>query len=70
MVKNLPAIQETQAGSLGRVDPLDKGMAIHSRILAWRIQLDRGTRWACVHGNHKESDMTEQLRLSLFRCLY
>ena len=37
MVKNLPAIQETQAGSLGREDPLDKGMATHSRILAWRI---------------------------------
>ena len=37
MVKNLPAIQETQAGSLGRDDPLDKGMATHPRILAWRI---------------------------------
>ena len=37
MVKNLPAIQETQVLSLGREDPLEKGMAIHSSILAWRI---------------------------------
>ena len=37
MVKNLPAMQETQAQSLGQEDPLEKGMAIHSSILAWRI---------------------------------
>ena len=37
MVKNLPVIQETQVQSLGREDPLDKGMATHSSILAWRI---------------------------------
>jgi len=37
MVKNLPAIQETQVRSLGWEDPLEKGMATHSRILAWRI---------------------------------
>ena len=37
MVKNLPAMQETQVQSLGREDPLEKGMAIHSSILAWRI---------------------------------
>ena len=36
-VKHLPAIQETQVRSLGQEDPLDKGMATHSRILAWRI---------------------------------
>jgi len=34
MVKNLPAIQETQVLSLGWEDPLEKGMAIHSSILA------------------------------------
>ena len=38
MVKNLPAMQETQLQSLGWEDPLEKGMAIHSSILAWRIQ--------------------------------
>ena len=37
MVKNLPAIWETQVQSLGHEDPLEKGMAIHSSILAWRI---------------------------------
>ena len=37
MVKNLPAIQETQLCSLDQVDPLEKGMATHSSILAWRI---------------------------------
>ena len=36
-VKNLPAMQETQVCSLGWEDPLEKGMAIHSSILAWRI---------------------------------
>ena len=37
MVKNLPAIQETQVRSLVSEDPLEEGMAAHSSILAWRI---------------------------------
>ena len=37
MVKNLPAMQETQVQSLGWEDPLEKRMAIHGSILAWRI---------------------------------
>ena len=36
MVKNLPATQETWVQSLGWEDPLEKGMATHSNILAWR----------------------------------
>ena len=36
-VKNLPAMQETRVRSLGREEPLEEGMAIHSSILAWRI---------------------------------
>ena len=36
-VKNLPAMQETRVGSVGREDPLEKEMATHSSILAWRI---------------------------------
>ena len=36
-VKNLPAVQETQVQSLDQKDPLEKGMATHSSILAWRI---------------------------------
>ena len=37
MVKNLPAIQETLVRSLGQEDPLEKRMATHSSILAWRV---------------------------------
>ena len=37
MVKNLPAMQGTWVQSLGQEDPLEKGMAAHSSILAWRI---------------------------------
>ena len=37
MVKNPPAMQETWVGSLGWEDTLEKGMATHSSILAWRI---------------------------------
>ena len=37
MVKNLPATQESWVRSLGQEDPLEKGMAIHSSTLAWRI---------------------------------
>ena len=37
MVRNLPAVQETRVQSLGQEDRLEKGMATHSSILAWRI---------------------------------
>ena len=37
MVKNLPAVQETRVQSLGQKDSLEKGMATHSDIPAWRI---------------------------------
>ena len=37
MVKNLPALQETQVQSLGQEDPLEVGMVTHSSIVAWRI---------------------------------
>ena len=37
MVKNLPATQETQVRPLGQKDPLEKGMATHISVLAWRI---------------------------------
>ena len=56
MVKNLPAMQETQVWSLDLEDPLEKGMASHSRILAWRIPWTEESDglyspWSC-----KESD--------------
>ena len=37
------------AQSLGQEDPLEKGMATHSSIPAWRIPMDRGAWWATVH---------------------
>ena len=62
MVKNLPAmkeLQETQFRSLGREDPLEEGMAIHSSILArkilWTEEPGRGLQSMGV----TESDMTE-----------
>ena len=36
-IKNLPAMQEMQVRSLGQKDPLEKGMATHSSVLAWRF---------------------------------
>ena len=38
MVKDLPTVQEAQVHSLGQEDPLEKEMATHSSLLAWRIQ--------------------------------
>ena len=50
MVKNLPAIQETQVQSLGQEDPLGKRIATHSSILAWRTpQTEEPGRQATVH---------------------
>ena len=37
MVKNLPAVQQTRVQSLSREDPLEKGIAMHSSVLAWKI---------------------------------
>ena len=50
MVKNLLAMQEIWVPSLGWEDRLEKGIAIHSSILAWRIPMDRGAWRATVHG--------------------
>ena len=49
MVKNLPAMQETWVPSLGWEHPLEKGMAVHYSILAWRIPWIGAWR-ATVHG--------------------
>ena len=71
MVKNLPVIQETQetkVRSLSWEDPLEKGMATHSSILAWRIS-QRVAWWALVGYSpwfHKKSGTTERLTLLLF----
>ena len=51
MVKNLPAMQKTQVQSLGWEDPLEKGMATHSSILAWRIP------WTEEHGGLQSTEL-------------
>ena len=51
-VKNLPAMQKTWVQSLGQEDPLEKEMATHSSILAWRIP------WTEEPGRSQELDMT------------
>ena len=79
-VKKQPAMWETWVQSLGWEDQLEKGMATHSHIFAWRIPMDRGTWWVAIQGitlqlvdyfvtlySRKESDMTEQLSLSPVR---
>ena len=69
MAKNLPAMQKTWVQPLGRQDPLEKGMATHSSILAWRIPRteEPGGLQSC---DHKESDLTEQLTppVIIFTC--
>jgi len=50
MVKNLSAMQETQVQSLGGEDPLEKGMATHSSVLAWRIPWTEKPGGLPVHG--------------------
>ena len=56
VVKNLPAMQETQVPSLGQEDPLEEEMATHSSVLTWR------TQWRNLVGyspwGRKESDVT------------
>ena len=58
VVKNLPAVWETEIRSLDGEDPLKKGKATHSSILAWRIPQTIYSPWGC-----KESDTAEWLSL-------
>ena len=50
MVKNRPAMKETQVQPLSQGDPLEKGMAIHSSILAWRIPWTEEPGGLTAHG--------------------
>ena len=64
-IKNLPAVQQTWVQYLCQEDPLEKRMATHSSILAWRISWTENlagySPWGC-----KESDTSEQLTLFTF----
>ena len=53
-VKRLPAVRETQVRSLGWKDPLEKGMATHSSILAWKIS------WTEKHGGLQSMGLQSQ----------
>ena len=64
LVKNLPATQETWVQSLGWEDPLEKGKATYSRILAWRIP------WTVYHGVTKSWTQLSNFYLSLYVKLF
>ena len=64
MVKNMPAMQETQVQSLGQEDSLEKGMATHSSILAWKIPWTEEPGRLHSQWGRKALDTTEQLTLS------
>ena len=61
-------MQETWVRSLGGEDPLEKGMAMHSSILAWKIPWRNQVDYSLW--GHKESDTTEWLTLSLFTSVW
>ena len=62
MVKHPTAMQETRVQSLGWEDPLEKEMATHSSILAWKIPWTEEPDRLYSPWGRKESDMTEQLK--------
>ena len=62
-VKNLPAKRKTWVWSLGGEDPLEKGLATHSSILAWRIPWTEKPGVGYSPWGHRELDTTEQLSL-------
>ena len=59
MERNLPAMQETRVRSLHWEDPLEKGMATYSSILAWKMPQTKEPGGATVHGGYKKLVMTE-----------
>ena len=59
MVRNLPANAGDLVGSLGPEDPLEKEMATHSGLLAWRIPWTEESLAGYSPWGHKESDTTE-----------
>ena len=59
MAKNLPAVRQTQVQSLGQEDPLEKGIATHSSILAWRIPWTERSLVGYSQWDLEELDTTE-----------
>ena len=69
LIKNLPAVQEARVRFLGWDDPLEKEMATHCSILAWKISWTEEPGGLQSWG-HKESGTTEQLTLSRQCCCF
>ena len=67
LVKNLPAVQETQVRSLGQKDPLEKEMATHSSTLAWKTPQTEKPGAGYSPWGHKKSDTTERLSIHMHR---
>ena len=67
MIKHLPAMQETWVRSLGRGDPLEKEMATHSSILAWKIAWTEEPGGIHSPWGLKESDRTERLHFTMYK---
>ena len=59
MVKNLPARQETRVRSLGQEDPLEEGVATHSKYSCLENPMDRGPRGLWSLGSQKSLNVTE-----------
>ena len=59
MVKNLPAVWETEVRSLDWEEPLEKTVSTHASILAWRIPWTEQPGGSYTPQGHKELDMTE-----------
>ena len=65
IVKNLPAMQEAWVQSLGQEDPLDKGMATHSSILAWRIPWTEEPAGLQSTGSQSRTRLSERLKVKV-----
>ena len=69
-VKSLPAMWEIRIRSLGREDPLEKEMATHSSIFAWRIPMNGGAWWATVHRVAKSWTRLNDFTFFTFTCKF
>ena len=67
LVKNLPAMQETWVRFLGPEDPLEKEMAIHSSILAWKIPWTEEPGGLQSMGSQRDTTEVNKLALSVIR---
>ena len=67
LVKNLSAVWEPWVPSLGWEDPLEKGMATHSSILAWKNPMERGAWGGYSPWGHKESNIVDYTYLPLIK---